>query len=61
MVFKGCVSMPFYIVNANGILPIEYSAYEAACADCEGGESVFLANDMETLEESLDDQDQGQS
>lgn len=47
--------MQFYIVNNNGILPIEYASYEAACADCEFGEFVYVADNLQTLEESLDD------
>ncbi|MGE5390621.1 MAG: hypothetical protein ACM3PE_06100 [Deltaproteobacteria bacterium] len=47
--------MVFYIVNKNGILPVKYQSWEAACADCEYGELVFIADDLETLEQSLDD------
>lgn len=49
--------MRFFIVNSNGILPVEYSSYEAACADCETGEYVYIADNMETLEDSLDDKE----
>lgn len=46
--------MYFYLVNNNGILPVQYSSWEAACADCEYGELVFVADDLKTLEESLE-------
>lgn len=46
--------MPFFIVNQNGIYPIEYGSYEQACANCESGEWVFIADSMEFLEECLD-------
>jgi len=47
--------MPFFIVNNNGVLPIEYKSYETACADCEWGEFVYMADSLETLEDSLED------
>jgi len=50
--------MYFYIVNSNGILPVEYHSYEGACADCDPGEVVFIADNLEILEESLDDHDE---
>jgi len=50
--------MFFYIVNNNGVLPIEYKSFESACADCESGEFVFIADNLETLEESLDDSEE---
>lgn len=53
--------MPFFIINHNGIYPMEYSNYEKAGADCEPGEYVYFADSMEILEEILDEafQDEG--
>ena len=47
--------MPFFISNANGIYPVEYSSYEQAGADCEPGEYVYIADSIEILEEILDE------
>lgn len=47
--------MPFFIINANGIYPVEYSSYEQAGADCEPGEYVYIADSIEILEEIMDE------
>lgn len=47
--------MPFFIINANGIYPAEYSSYEQASAACEPGEYVYIADSFEILEEILDE------
>ncbi len=46
--------MPFFIVNINGIYPMEYTTYAQACADCEGGEYVYISDSIEVLEECLE-------
>lgn len=46
--------MPFFIVNSNGIYPVEYGTYELASAHCEAGEYVYIADSLEFLEECLD-------
>lgn len=47
--------MPFFIINANGIYPFEYKSYEQAGADCEPGEFVYIADNMEILENILEE------
>ncbi len=47
--------MPFFIINANGIYPVEYSSYEQAGADCEPGEYLYMADSIEVLEEILEE------
>jgi hypothetical protein len=45
----------FYIVSEYGyILPIPYSTYESAVANCDINEMVYLAESLEVLEESLE-------
>lgn len=53
---KGENSMPgFYIVSEYGyVLPMPYSSYESAMANCDINELVYLADSLEDLEQSLD-------
>ncbi|MDD2372866.1 MAG: hypothetical protein PHF03_04715 [Syntrophomonadaceae bacterium] len=45
----------FYIVSEYGyILPVPYSSYESAMANCDINEMVYLADSLVELEESLD-------
>lgn len=45
----------FYIVNEYGyILPVPYSSYQSAMANCDINEMVYLADSLRDLEESLD-------
>lgn len=45
----------FYIVSEYGyVLPMPYSSYESAMANCDINEMVYLADRLEDLEESLD-------
>lgn len=45
----------FYIVSEYGyILPMSYSSYESAMANCDISEMVYLADSLEDLEQSLD-------
>ncbi len=46
--------MPFFIINVNGVYPMEYQSYEHACADCEAGEYVYIADSFEVLAECLE-------
>lgn len=47
--------MPYFIINSNGIYPVEYNSYEMAGADCEAGEYIYFADSIEILEEVLDE------
>lgn len=48
------MSIQFFLVSRAGyILPYAYNSYEAAAANCDRGEMVFLAESLEELEYSL--------
>lgn len=41
----------YYLVNLLGyILPVGFETYEAASANCDEGEAVYMAESMEELE-----------
>jgi hypothetical protein len=45
----------FYIVSTYGyILPVVYTSYASAMANCDIEETVYLADSLEDLERSLD-------
>lgn len=45
----------FYIVSEYGyVLPVPYSSYDSAMANCDINEMVYFANNLEDLEETLE-------
>jgi hypothetical protein len=52
------MDVKFYIVSNDGyILPLEYTSYESACANCEPNEVVYMADSLDFLEQCLQPQE----